>query len=61
VILEGDCLSVHRKVVPLLNGRITFVGETMPYPKDCCLLVYGPDVAPGYDVWSWAMVRKVAA
>lgn len=40
--------------VLFLNGRITFVGETMPYPKDCVLLVYGPDVAPGTQVWSWA-------
>lgn len=45
---------VHNKAfVLLLNGRITFVGETMPYPKDCVLLLYGPDVAPGYDVWKW--------
>lgn len=40
--------------VLFLNGRITFVGETMPYPKDCVLLVYGPDVAPGQAVWSWS-------
>lgn len=45
---------VHGKAcVLLLNGRITFVGETAPYPKDCVLLLYGPDVAPGYDVWTW--------
>lgn len=49
---------VHCKAcVLLLNGRITFVGETTPYPKDCVLLLYGPDVAPGYDVWSWAKVE----
>lgn len=46
---------VHGKAfVLLLNGRITFVGETAPYPKDCALLLYGPDIAPGYDVWTWA-------
>lgn len=46
---------VHGKAfVLLLNGRLTFVGEPTCYPKDCCLLIYGPDVAPGYDVWSWA-------
>lgn len=39
--------------VLFLNGRITFVGEPAPYPKDCVLLVYGPDVAPGHAVWSW--------
>lgn len=37
-----------------LNGRLTFVGEPAPYIKDCMLLVYGPDVAPGFDVWDWA-------
>ncbi len=36
-----------------LNGRITFVGETDPYPKDCALLLYGPDVVPGYEIWTW--------
>lgn len=45
---------VHHKAFWLaLNGRITFVGETAPYPKDCALLLYGPDVAPGHDVWTW--------
>jgi hypothetical protein len=45
---------VHDKArVLLLNGRITFVGETHGYPKDCCLLLYGPSVEPGYEVWSW--------
>lgn len=45
---------VHGKAfVLLLNGRITFVGADAPYPKDCVLLLYGPDVAPGYDVWAW--------
>lgn len=45
---------VHQKAwVLLLNGRITFVGETMPYVKDCCLLLYGPTVKAGYSVWSW--------
>lgn len=54
---------VHGKAfVLLLNGRITFVGETMPYPKDCALLLYGPDIAPGYDVWTWpAKVEKRTA
>lgn len=39
--------------VLLLNGRLTFVGETKPYPKDCCLLVYSSWLLPGYEVWSW--------
>lgn len=39
-----------------LNGRLTFVGETMPYPKDCALVLYGganPSDDIIYDVWSW--------
>lgn len=36
-----------------LNGRLTFVGAADPYPKDCALLVYGPEVIARYDVWSW--------
>lgn len=45
---------VHGKAqVLLLNGRITFVGHAQPYPKDCALLVYAADWAPGYRIWSW--------
>lgn len=56
---------VHDKAqVVLLNGRLTFVGETKPYPKDCCLLIYGErawqgqmwtgwDEAESYRVWKW--------
>lgn len=46
---------VHRKAtVLLLNGRLTFVGETTCYPKDCCLLLYSlPDMGVQYSVWSW--------
>lgn len=48
---------VHRRAYVLfLNGRLTFVGETAPYPKDCALLLFTPDGAPGYDVWRWASV-----
>lgn len=43
--------------VMLLNGRLTFVGHTAPYPKDCALLLYGPSAVhrarPAYDVWRW--------
>lgn len=53
---------VHGKAFALLlNGRLTFVGQKDCYPKDCALLVYGPDVAPGYDMWSWAPPAKKAA
>jgi len=45
---------VHNKAQVIgLNGRITFVGETNPYPKDCCLLLYGGPEFPRYDIWTW--------
>ncbi len=52
---------VHEKAhVLFLNGRITFVGASDPYPKDCALLLYSveeaADIASGdraYSVWSW--------
>jgi len=45
---------VHKKAgVLFLNGRITFVGHTEAYPKDCALLLYGPYQSPYYDVWTW--------
>lgn len=43
---------VHgRAGVLFLNGRLSFDGKN-PYPKDCCLALYGIGV-PGYDVWAW--------
>ena len=36
-----------------LNGRLTFVGETKPYPKDCALLLYTPFGFRGNEVWNW--------
>lgn len=43
---------VHRwAAVLFLNGRVTYVGQTQPFPKDCLIAVYGD--APGCDVWSW--------
>jgi phage N-6-adenine-methyltransferase len=36
-----------------LNGRLTFVGETTPYPKDCALLLYTPWGFTGHEVWRW--------
>lgn len=53
---------VHGKAfVLLLNGRLTFVGHTQPYPKDCALLVYGPDVSAAYEVWTWRAQGKAVA
>lgn len=40
-------------IIPL-NGRLTFIGHTLGYPKDCALLLYGPDIVPGYvNAWRW--------
>lgn len=36
-----------------LNGRLTFVGETKPYPKDCALLLYTAWGFKGNEVWDW--------
>ena len=36
-----------------LNGRLTFVGETAPYPKDCALLLYHPWGFTGHEIWYW--------
>lgn len=45
---------VHEKCrVVFLNGRITFKKQPTCYPKDCLLLLYGPSVRIGYEVWSW--------
>ena len=46
--------SVHgRARVIFLTGRPKFVGATQGYPKDCALVLYGPDVRPGYQTWRW--------
>lgn len=37
----------------LLNGRITFVGETHPFPKDCQLAVYSRECNTGISIWKW--------
>ena len=41
--------------VKFLNGRVTFVGCTAPFPKDVALVIYGDPVRwpAGYDVWDW--------
>ena len=39
--------------VLILNGRIKFVGADDQYTKDCMLLLYGPDIPAGYEVWTW--------
>jgi len=53
---------VHRKATVLfLEGRLTFVGEIDPYPKDCALLLYPfgkgltrfGSTVHHYNVWDW--------
>jgi DNA (cytosine-5)-methyltransferase 1 len=39
--------------VLFLNGRLTFVGETAPYPKDCAILLWTPFIYGGYEIWNW--------
>ena len=47
----------HKAVAVLLNGRISFVGHTTPYPKDLALLLYDEadthGISPYYTIWSW--------
>lgn len=45
--VEDSCYQLF------LNGRITFVGCTTPYPKDCSLLLYTPFIRSGNAVWDW--------
>ena len=39
--------------VLFLNGRLTFVGSTDCYPKDCLLLLWDSDLEDGFEIWSW--------
>jgi hypothetical protein len=53
---------VHEEAsVLFLNGRLTFVGHTSPYPKDLALLLFATHtdhVAPKwYEVWNWRLLR----
>ena len=36
-----------------LNPRLTFVGQTDAYPKDCALLLYTNALLTGNQVWRW--------
>lgn len=45
---------VHGKALVLaIRPRLTFVGSSDHYPKDLILSLYGPLVAPGFDLWKW--------
>lgn len=43
----------HYSYQLFLNPRLTFVGETTPYPKDCALLLYTPLGLTGNECWRW--------
>lgn len=44
---------VHGRALVLgLSPRLTFVGETSPYPKDLSLSVFGADRV-GFEPWRW--------
>jgi len=47
-------VHLHARVV-FLNGRITFVGETSPFTKDCAIVIYPPwpRHSSMYTVWNW--------
>lgn len=38
--------------VLFLNGRLTFVGASDPYPKDCILSCFGFPTQ-GFNIWKW--------
>jgi len=42
-----------KSTVYLLNGRLTFVGEKQPFPRDCILAVYGANVDRTIYSWDW--------
>lgn len=45
---------VYRKAyTTFLNGRITFVGTSDPYPKDLMVLLYASYLEGGSCIWSW--------
>lgn len=41
-----------KALVLFLSGRLTFVGSTTPYPKDCMLACFGFGVS-GSQIWDW--------
>ena len=41
-----------------LNGRVTFVGHTSPYPKDLAILLYHPWNFLGHELWNWNRKQK---
>jgi phage N-6-adenine-methyltransferase len=51
---------VHgRAKVHALQPRLTFEGQTQPYPKDCMISCFGPSIKPGFDVWRWDVPQEI--
>jgi len=42
----------NRAHVLFLKGRLTFAGETAPYPKDCMISIFD-NFHRGMDIWDW--------
>lgn len=42
-----------KATVRVLNGRLTFVGHTAPYPKDLLIAIYHPRIFKNLDLWEW--------
>jgi hypothetical protein len=49
-----DHVDGHALVLAL-NGRLAFMPDKPKwlYPKDCILALYSPEIAPGFEVWTW--------
>lgn len=41
----------------ILNGRLTFVGQKDPYPKDCMLAVFGARYGGRIEIWRWKWIE----
>lgn len=54
---------VHNKArVLMINGRLSFMANGEPYPKDCMLSIFSndPKWTPRYDVWRWRRTLDAA-
>lgn len=47
--------AAARSYQAFLQGRLTFNGETAPYPKDCALLLWTPWGFTGQEIWRWSV------
>lgn len=53
---------VHNQArVLFLNGRLSFMSNGDPYPKDCMLCIFSECYAPRYDVWDWRAIGRAIA